>query len=140
MPKDQVFLKLGTPEIEITMTQPQLFGGQWLAADAGDRNRGRRGWTDQGQLLGSDLDIAGWELSVSHLRWSRDNFALEKHHALGTETRRQRDRFRGRVARIERDLHEARPISEIDEYQLPEIALAVNPATEANVGSGIGRS
>ena len=56
----------------------------------------------------------------------------------GPKRRRELHRFQGREARIERDLNEASSVPQIDEYQLAEVALAVDPAAEADLGAGVG--
>ena len=132
MAQHDVVTKLGATEIKMSVFEPQLFGRQRLAAIARNWNRWRFRRTNETQSLSTNLDVAGRQLSVSHLLRTRDNFARDQNDTLGAESTCDLERLGARVRRIERYLHDACAIAEIDEYETAEVASAMNPSSEPN--------
>jgi hypothetical protein len=99
--ENDVLLQLGAAQIQIAMAQPKLFGRKRLSSRARYRNRGRDRRPYDFQALGPDFDIAGCEVGVPHLRWARDDLALEEDDTLWTERGCQLHGVQWGEARIE---------------------------------------
>src|SRR5205814_5568315 len=105
VPQHQIRLHLRPAEVQVAVLESQLFGGQLLAFGTGHRDGGRYGGTDHDQFRWVDLDLAGRELGVPHVRGARDHFALDLDDRLpGPAARDAADVFRPRGA--DGDLHE----------------------------------
>src|SRR5689334_3770241 len=138
MPQDEILLQLGTSQVQVAVTQPQLLRWKRLISDTRHGYCWRRGRTDQLERLGPHLDVAGGEIGVAHFSGSRDDLSLDEDDALRSKCGSQAHRFRGGVSRIERDLNEPASVSQIDEHQLAEVAFAMHPTAESDFGAGVG--
>jgi hypothetical protein len=67
VPERDVALKVGAPEVEMTVTQPEIFRGKLLTFSARNRDRGRVGDSENNERFSLKLHVSGGDLTVSHL-------------------------------------------------------------------------
>ena len=78
------------------------------------------------------------ELRVAHFSRPRDDLARRSaRRSRCRDCARSSSVSRGRVRRIERDLHDARAVAQIDEHEAAEVAPAMDPAAEADVRADV---
>jgi hypothetical protein len=135
--QDDVLLKLGPSQIEKTVAESELLRREVFVPRARDRNRRRRRWPDNLERARADLDIARRKIGISHRCRTLDDLALDEDDCLGSECSGRGTDVRRTRSRVERDLHDATSISQIDEREASEIAASVHPAAESNVLSSI---
>src|SRR5688500_12296277 len=80
MPKNQVLLQLGAAQVEVAVTETQLFCRQLLSLSARDGDRRRGGRPNDFDARRTHFDFTGCKLGVSHLRRTRDDLALDQNH------------------------------------------------------------
>ena len=84
-----------------------------------------------------NLDLTGRQIRVHRLRRSRHYGSVDAHHALGAKSFEVLETWR---ARMGDQLGDPVVIAEIDEQQAAMIALAMEPAAEANPRSFVGQT
>ena len=116
------------------MPEPQLLGGQLLVpCRAPPESPASSAGPTTSQRGRVHLDLARRQVGIPHRRRARDDLSLDEHDGLAPGRRGARRRRRGGTrSRIERHLHDARAIAQIDEHDAAEVAAAVHPAAEAH--------
>ena len=104
---------------------------------ARDRNHGRLRRTDQPKRAPAHLDIAAFELGVTHLGRPGHDLTGNEDDALGTETTRQLESLWRREIRIERDLNDPGAIAEVDEHETTEVSPSMHPSSKAHTCSDV---
>lgn len=138
MPEDKILLQLRSAQVEVPMPKPQLFCWQRLTAHPRHGNGGRRCGPHDLEAVCSDFHVSSRQLCVSHLRGTRDDLPLDEDDAFRSQRCRETHGFRWCITRVEGDLYEPSSVAEVEEYELAEIALAMHPAAESDIGAGIG--
>ena len=125
----EIRLHLRPAEVQVTVLEPQLLGGKLLAFGAGHGDGGRDGRTDDHELRRVDLDLAGRELGVPHVRRARDDFAFHFDDRLARQGARDAaDVFRR--AGADGDLYETGAVAQIDEHDPAQVAAPVHPPAQ----------
>jgi hypothetical protein len=120
------------------VAEPQLLGGQRLAANPRNRDSRWHGRSNDSYATSPHLDVSSRQLWIPHLGRARHHLTLDEHDALGAEGSCELHCLRWGVARIERDLNQASPVSQVDEHELAEIAFSMDPPAEVHLGSHVG--
>src|SRR5437867_67339 len=134
--QDQIGLQLRPPQIQMTVLETQLFGGELFALAARDLNRGGLGGTDEAQRRRVDLDVAGRQLDVPSLRRAQHDLPLDRDHGFALERVRLRDELGRRPRRSDADLDDAVPIPQVDEDDSAQVAAPVDPAPQSHPLTG----
>ena len=113
----------------MTVLEPQLFGGKLLAFGAGHGDGRRHGGADDDQLRWMDLDLAGRELGVPHVRRARDDLAFHFDDRLTGQSASDAAHV-FRRAGTDGDLHEAGAVAEVDEHDAAQVAAPVHPPAQ----------
>src|SRR5690606_37558375 len=121
-----------TPEVEIAIFEPDILG---IVGLAGDRQRQLLGSRLDGRTVGDDLDRAGRKVGIGRLGPARDDLAVACDDRFGPQPLEQGERL---AVRAGDDLGQAVMIAQVDEQDAAMIALAVNPAREADAAADIG--
>src|SRR4029453_8741276 len=121
-----VAVKLLTPQVEESVTQPCLLGKLGVAVDL-ERQRIRDGL--HGQLGDRQLDLAGRQLWIDGGRRARDDLAADGDHALEAQ---RLGGLEQRARAVEHALRDPVVVAQIDEEEIAVIALAMQPAREPN--------
>ena len=132
VPQDEVVLQLRAPQVENAMAQAQFLGGQLLALAARHGNRGSHRRSDHADGSAAHLDVAGGELRVLPVLRASDDLALDEHHRFRRKALGDGHRFSARVARIERDLDDSRPVSKVDKHEATKISAAMHPSAKTD--------
>ena len=121
-----VALHLLAPQVEIAVAQPDLLA---IVGVAVDLERQRRGGGFDVSLGDLHLDMAGRQVRIDRIVRAPDYRAGHRQHAL------QLDRVHdgeGRVAGLGDALGHAVMVAQVEEQQVAVVALAVDPAGEAD--------
>ena len=124
--QQDVLLHRLAPQVEEAKAQAGVLRIVALGVDL-ERQLLRRGLDDQG--VGDHLDLAGRQVGVDRIGAARDQVAGHGEHALQAHVLRVR---KERMLGLKHDLGDAVVVAQIDEQQLPVIALAVHPAGQAH--------
>ena len=139
--QNQILLQLGATQVEIPMLETQLLGGELLSPSARDRNRRRLGGSDDPEIAAPSLRRRP---SPSPRFASRADARRPRLRSITTVSRpslpRALDDVGRRPARIERDLHDAGAIAEVEKNESAEVSRAVHPAAESDFGADVGGS
>jgi hypothetical protein len=119
-------------QIEEAVLEANVLGILLLA---GDRHRQFLGAAEHGDPAGEDLDRAGGEVGVHGRGVAGLHLALDGDDAF--DAQRLQDRQRRAVA-IGHDLGDAVMVAQIDEEHAAMVALAVDPARQADALPGLG--
>jgi hypothetical protein len=120
-------LQLVAPQIEIAITQPQIFRRQLIAGRGCNQNRRRLRGIQNRHLGDVHFDFAGRHIGIAGVRGPQTDVALHLDDVLGAEACGLRDDGSRRPLRIERELHAATTIAQVDEDDAAEVATLVHP-------------
>ena len=123
-PQHDVPVERLAPEVEEAIAQPRLLRVLGVARDL-ERKRLRHGLDRE--LGNLELDLPGGELRVDRVGRARYDRAGDRDHALELECRGGRE---GRAAAGEHALRDPVVVPEVDEEEVPVVALPVDPARE----------
>jgi hypothetical protein len=140
MPQDEIPLQVRTAQVEIPVSQAELFGGELLAARRRDRDGRRRRGPHDLKRLDANFDVTSPELGVSRLRRSERNLAIDQHDTFDADRASSSDDIGRRPPRIERCLDDAGTIAQVDKDNAAQISRALYPAAKMNRGARIGRA
>jgi hypothetical protein len=135
--QNDVVLKLGASQIEKAVTESELLRREIFISRASNWNRRRRCRSDNLQRTRADLNVARGKLRISHRRRTLDDLAFDEDDCLRSQCSGRVTHVRRTGSRIERDLHDAASISQIDERESAQVAASVHPAAKSNVLSCI---
>ena len=110
-------------EVEPAVAEPQRLVDALVVELEGERRRARHDL----ELVHLELDLAGRHLRVHGLGRAGDHLALRAEHELVADLLRDLRRG-GRALGVHDELHDARPVAEIDEHEAAVVAAPRRPA------------
>ena len=133
--QDDVVLQPRPAQIEIAVLEAHVFGHRRLV---GDRKRRRLRLVQDRQLADDDFDLAGRELRVDRVGGAPPHPPADaddelRAQALGLGHQRL-------VVLVEDDLRDAGAIADVDEQQSAQVADAVHPPEQHDVGADVVRA
>jgi hypothetical protein len=135
MAQDQVVSQFSSAKIQRAMSEPELLGGELLAASPRNRNWRCLGGSNNADRTRANLDVTGGQVGIPLLGRPRRNFAADKNDALN----RKRGRVGHDVGRsptgVKRDLDDPGAVTQIHEDHSAQIANAVDPAAKIDRAS-----
>jgi len=123
-----VAMQLVLAQVEEAVLEPQLLR-RGVVLDM-DRDGQRLGHRLHHHLGGVELDLAGGEPRVHRRRLARHDLAADRDHALGPH--RLGD-LEDRAGDVEHHLGHAIMVAQVDEQQIAVVALALDPAGQADL-------
>ena len=129
-----VAVKRLAPQIQIPVLEPQLLRIVRLA----EHRQGQLGRLRQHlHRLDANFDLAGRQIGVHHIGVPRQHLPIHPDHALGAQPLDQAKA--GRLGR-QHQLRQAVMVPQIDEHQPAMVALAMNPAGQADGLARVGEA
>ena len=126
--KHDVRLQLGSPQVEVSMPEPQLFSRKLFPFSPGHRNCRSVGGTKHAKRGRSDFDFPTWHLRIADLERAEADFPVNCYNCLLAQCSSRRNYVRRSPLRIEGDLYEPRAITKIREDYSAEVSDPVYPA------------
>src|SRR4051794_34531899 len=118
-------------QVEVAIAQPGLLAD--LAREGLDLEGRRVGIGEEVGTGHPDLDLAGREVRVDGLRRALDDCAARAEHVLRAELMSELESLT-KLVRVEYELHESRPVAQVDEDEAAVVAAAMDPAGDAHLG------
>ena len=129
-----VVVHLGAAQVEVAVLEAHLFVGDLVV---GGREGQRLAVVEDAQLVGDDFDFAGGDVLVDGAGVAQLDVADDGDDELGAQGL-------GLLVQLgagfggDDDLRDAGAVAQIDKDKVAEIAAAVDPSHENDVGAGIG--
>ena len=132
MTEHQIPLQFRPPEVEHPVSEPEFLGREILVLFPRHRNGRRPGRTGHPKVGDVNLDVPRCHAFVPGRIGTEFHPSGNQNHRLDPEPRGLLHHGRQRPGGAERQLHEAIPVSQVDEDETAKITAAVNPAAQAD--------
>ena len=134
VPQAQVALQARAAQIEVAIAQPHVFADRRVV---GDRKRRRPGFIQQPNLVRDDFHFAGIELRVHRVGVTPPHRPQHRDDVLGAEPFGVGHQ---RAVVGDHHLRDTVTVAHVEEQQAAEIADAMDPPQEHDVGADVGQA